>query len=71
MLALRLAVVDGLGIETGFASARVQITRPLPARASVEAEDRFIRQLTNDLIAAAGRDLDRSVQENLAAYQAP
>lgn len=70
-LALRLAMVDGLGIETGFASARVQIKRSLPARASIESEDRFTRQLTNDLIAAAGRDLDRSVQQNLAAYRAP
>ncbi len=71
VLALRVAVVDGLGVESGVATARNEIRRSLSRRASIEAKDRFTRQLSNDLIAAAGRDLDRSVEQNLAAYRAP
>lgn len=68
VLAVKVAVVDGLGIESAFASSRVQISRGLPARAGVEAEDAFARQLTNDLLAATSRELERSVEQNLGNY---
>lgn len=71
VLAVRVAVVDGFGVESGVASARNEIRRSLSKRASIEAKDSFTRQLSNDLIAAAGRDLDRSIQQNLAAQRAP
>ena len=57
--ALKVAVVDGLGIENGFASSRVEITRSLSPRTSVEGKDNFARALTNDLIEAAARELEQ------------
>ena len=70
VLAVKVAVVDGLGIENGSASARVQIARSLSPRTSVESKDNFARQLTNDLIAAASRDLRSSVEQNLSTHAA-
>lgn len=71
VLALKVAVVDGLGVENGFASSRVQINRSISSRASVEAKDTFARQLINDLVTAGSRELSRSVDQNLAAHRAP
>lgn len=70
-LAMRIAVVDGLGIENGFASSRVQISRSLSPRAGVETKDNFARQLINDLVSAGSRELVRSVDQNLASHRAP
>jgi hypothetical protein len=71
VLAVKVAVVDGLGIENGSASARVQIARSLSPRTSVESKDNFAHQLTNDLIAAASRDLRASVEQNLGTHAGP
>jgi hypothetical protein len=70
VLAIKVAVVDGLGIENAFATSRVQIARALSPRTSVESKDNFARQLTNDLLAATSRELDKSVQQNLSSYHA-
>lgn len=69
-LATRVAVVDGLGIENGFATSRVEIRRSISERASVETKDRAVRELSRDLVAAMSRELDKSVQQNLASYRA-
>ena len=53
VLALKVAIVDGLGIEQSFASSRVEIKRTISQRASVEAKDDFARTIINDLIAAS------------------
>lgn len=70
-LAVRVAVVDGLGVEGASASSRVQLSRALSARTGVESKDNFARLLTNDLLAATGRELQRSVAQNLPGYLAP
>jgi hypothetical protein len=70
-LASRVAVVDGLGIENGFATARVEIRRSISERASVETKDLAVRELSRDLVAAMSRELDKSVRQNLASYHAP
>ena len=66
VLALKVAVVDGLGIEQSFASSRVEIKRALSPRTSVEGKDTFARTLSNDLIQAANAELDKSIEQNLA-----
>ncbi|MFZ1427980.1 MAG: hypothetical protein WAS21_14550 [Geminicoccaceae bacterium] len=69
-LALKVAIVDGFGVEQGFASSRVQITRSISPRMGVEAKDNFSRTLSNDLIEAAGRELMQSIDRNLADRRA-
>jgi hypothetical protein len=66
VLALKVAIVDGLGIEESFASSRVEITRSISERASVEAKDAFARTMINDLIAASSTELQTSIDQNLA-----
>ncbi len=70
-LALKVAIVDGYGVEQGFASSRVQITRAISPRMGVEAKENFSRILSNDLIEAAGRELVQSIDRNLADRRAP
>jgi hypothetical protein len=65
VLALKVAIVDGLGIEQSFASSRVEIKRTISQRASVDAKEDFARAITSDLIAAASRELETSIDENL------
>ena len=71
VLALKVAIVDGLGIEQGFASSRVEIKRSISERASVEAKDDFARTIINDLIAASSTELESSINQNLADRKAP
>ena len=66
VLALKVAVIDGLGIEQSFATSRVEIKRSISQRASVEAKDDFARTMINDLIAASSRELETSIDRNLA-----
>ena len=66
----KVAIVDGLGIEQGFASSRVEIKRSISERASVEAKDDFARQIINDLIAASSTQLEQSINQNLADRKA-
>lgn len=70
VLALKVAIVDGLGIEQSFASSRVEIKRTISQRASVEAKDNFARQITNDLLAASSIELETSINQNLADRKA-
>ena len=71
VLALKVAIVDGLGIEQSFASSRVEIKRTISQRASVEAKDNFARTITADLITASSRELETSIDQNLADRKAP
>jgi hypothetical protein len=71
VLALKVAVVDGLGIEQSYASSRVEIKRSISERASVEAKDDFARTIINDLIAASSTELENSINQNLADRRAP
>ena len=71
VLALRLVVVDGFGIEGASATARVQIIRPLSDSAGVETKDAAARQLANDLVQQAGAELEKSARQNLGSYLAP
>lgn len=71
VLALKVAIVDGLGIEQSYASSRVEIKRSISERASVEAKDDFARTLINDLIAASSAELENSINQNLADRKAP
>jgi hypothetical protein len=66
VLALKVAIIDGLGIEQSFATSRVEIKRSLSQRAGVEAKDNFARTMINDLIAASSRELETSIDRNLA-----
>jgi hypothetical protein len=70
-LAVKVAVVDGLGIEQSSASSRVEIRRSLSPRASVAEKDAFVRTLTKDLLEATSRELETSINQNLAAFRAP
>jgi hypothetical protein len=71
VLGTKVAVLDGLGIEDGYASSRVKIARSLSPRTSVEGKDNFTRALINDLVEANGRELEQSIAQNLADRQAP
>ena len=71
VLALKVAIVDGLGIEQSFASSRVEIKRTISERASVEAKDDFAHTIINDLIAASSTELEESINQNLADRKAP
>jgi hypothetical protein len=71
VLGTKVAVLDGLGIEDGYASSRVEITRSLSPRTSIEGKDNFTRTLINDLVEANGRELEQSIAQNLAARRAP
>lgn len=70
VLALKVAIVDGLGIEQSYATSRVQIARSLSPRASVEAKDNFAKTLIHDLIEASSRELEQSISQNLADKRA-
>lgn len=71
VLALKVAIVDGLGIEQGYASSRVEIKRSISERAGVEAKDDFAHTIINDLIAASSTELENSINQNLADRKAP
>lgn len=71
VLGTKVAVLDGLGIEDGYASSRVEIKRSLSPRTSVAGKDNFTRTLINDLLEANGRELEQSIAQNLADRQAP
>ena len=70
ILALKVAVIDGLGLEQSYATSRVEIKRSISERASVEAKDNFARTIINDLIAASSRELETSIDQNLADRKA-
>ena len=70
VLALKVAVIDGLGIELAFATSRVEIRRTISQRASVEAKENFARTIINDLLAASSRELETSIDQNLADRKA-
>lgn len=69
-LSVRVAVVDGRGVEKAYSRARVDLKRPVPEGASVVQRDRMARAMVNDLIGAVDRSLQGSAKENLGAYLA-
>jgi hypothetical protein len=69
-LAVRVAIVDGFGVEQAFAKARVQMKRPVLVGTGVIERDAAARHLFNDLLAALGASLQASIQENLAGHLA-
>jgi hypothetical protein len=69
-LAVRVAVVDGAGVEKAYARAKVDLKRPVPEGSSVVQRDRLTRALMNDLIETLDQSLRGTVKENLGAYLA-
>ena len=69
-LAVRIAVVDGTGVEKAYARARVDLKRPIREGSSVVQRDRLARALMNDLIESVDKSLRATVKENLGAYLA-
>lgn len=70
VLSVRIAVVDGTGVEKAYSRARVDLKRPVAEGSSVVERDRLARAMVNDLIEAVDRSLQASVKENLAPYLA-
>lgn len=68
VLAVRVAVVDGLGIEKAYARAKVERKRPVREASSVLERDRLARDLINDLLQGMDTALQSAIRENLAAY---
>jgi hypothetical protein len=69
-LALKLAAIDGFGVEKGYARARIQLRRPVPETASVVDRDRLARDLINDMLRTIDTSLTAAVRENLGSYLA-
>jgi hypothetical protein len=69
-LAVRVAIVDEFGIDKGYARARYELKRGVPATASVLERDRLAKLLAHDLVHAIDRALSQSITENLAGYGA-
>jgi len=70
VLSVRVAVVDGTGVEKAYSRARVDLKRPVAEGSSVVERDRLARMMVNDLIEAVDRSLQGNVKENLGAYLA-
>lgn len=68
-LGLKVALVDGLGIEKGYASARVQKRRGVLEGTSAVDRDREAQLLTRDLLQEISATLQRSIDENLASHR--
>jgi hypothetical protein len=69
-LGARVAIVDGLGVETAFASARVERRRTVLERTSVMERDREAQVLTRSLLDDLSKSLQQSIDENLPGYRA-
>jgi hypothetical protein len=69
-LALKLAAIDGFGVEKAYARARIQLKRPVPETASVVDRDRLARNLINDMLRTIDTSLVAAMRENLGAYLA-
>jgi hypothetical protein len=67
-LAVRVAIVDGLGIEKAYARAKVERKRPVRDASSVMERDRLARDLVNELLKGLDTSLQSAVRENLGTY---
>jgi hypothetical protein len=67
-LAVRVAIVDGLGIEKAYARAKVERKRPVRDASSVMERDRLARDLVNELLKGLDASLQSAVRENLGTY---
>ena len=68
VLAVRVAVTDGFGIESAYARARVELRRAVAETSSVMDRDRMAREMTADLLESLDRSLQSGIKENLAPY---
>lgn len=69
-LAVRVAIVDGLGVEKAYARAKVERKRPVRDASSILERDRLARDLVNDLLQGLDQALQSAMRENLGAYLA-
>jgi hypothetical protein len=67
-LAVRVAIVDGLGIEKAYARAKVERKRPVRDASSVMERDRLARDLVNELLKGLDASLQSAVRENLGMF---
>lgn len=70
ILAVRVAVVDGFGIERAYARARVEMRRGVLEGTKVIERDDIARNLMQDLLNALAGPLENSIVENLGVYRA-
>ena len=70
VLAVRVAVTDGLGVEKAYARAQVELKRPVEKASSVLDRDNQARALMGDLVERIDASLESAVRENLGAYLA-
>jgi hypothetical protein len=70
LLAVRVAVADGLGVENAYARAQLGLKRPVETASSVMDRDRQARALMRDLVERIDASLETAIRENLGAYLA-
>lgn len=70
VVAVRISVEDWGGVERGFARAEVARMRPVLENTDVASRDAEARRLVEDLMAQLDDALQKSVEENLAAFLA-
>jgi hypothetical protein len=68
LLAVRVAVADGLGVEKAYARAQLGLKRPVETASSVMDRDRQARALMRDLVERIDASLETAIRENLGAY---
>ena len=68
LLAVRVAVSDGLGVEKAYARAQLGLKRPVETASSVMDRDRQARALMRDLVERIDASLETAIRENLGAY---
>lgn len=68
ILAVRVAAVDGLGIEKAYARARVEMKRSVLEGTKVIARDQLARSLIKDMLDQMNTLLRSSIEENLSGY---
>lgn len=70
LLAVRVAVADGLGVEKAYARAQAEVKRPIQMASSVLERDRQARLLIVDLVQRIDASLETAIRENLGPYLA-
>ncbi len=67
-ITVRLSVLDEGGFQRAFARVKVERSRPVLEGTSVTGRDALARGLIDDLLAQFQDSLERSVEDNLAAF---
>ncbi len=67
-VAVRLSVLDDSGFQRAFARVKVERQRAVPEGTSVASRDALARGLIEDLLDQTRDALERSVEDNLAAF---